>query len=78
MLLEEWKIIKDALREKMMQSTDEDTDIKIAVILPKVEKEIFKLSQPKTEVFSLPECIFSYCPSQKWCKENGCQNKKRS
>jgi len=68
----ELKLIKEALQEKLMRSTDEAKDSEIAMLLSKIEG---KLVEPAYEVYSREECVFHYCPTEKLCKEkNKCIN----
>lgn len=71
---QDWELIKTALQEKMVQSTDEAVDAQIAIVLASVEGRIADLSKPKADVYSRPECIFTYCPNESECKKHGCQH----
>lgn len=63
----DWKLIKEALQEKMIRSNTESVDAQIAIILSEIEGKL--VDKPKNNVFSREECVFVYCPHPELCKD---------
>lgn len=47
MELEHWEIIRDALQDKLLRGTKEEEDLKVALTLSRVEREIVKAGLPE-------------------------------